>query len=79
MAGYRTSRLALLDTGLADVQGSVDEQYHSKVQLGSQIAYPVIVRSLAYVLDMSAIRNGVELTAPQPTPLPISPRRPQAR
>jgi hypothetical protein len=35
---YETSRLALLTTGHGDVQGSVDEQCHGKVLLGSQVA-----------------------------------------
>jgi hypothetical protein len=35
---YETSRLTLLTTGHGDVQGSVDEQCHGKVLLGSQVA-----------------------------------------
>jgi hypothetical protein len=35
---YETSRLTLLNVCLIDVQGGVDEQCHSKVRLGSQIA-----------------------------------------
>jgi hypothetical protein len=35
---FEISRLGLLNTGLVDVQGNVDEQCHGGVQLGSQIA-----------------------------------------